>query len=112
MGHFADPPEGGQKWHESDDDEEEESFIIIDGVPIDAATLSYLDSSGAPLAIPRMGVKELRAELAARHAAVAGNKKDLAKRLQKLRQDAARGATPFAQQKIARKVCPTCLQPE
>ena len=56
-----------------------------------------------------MGVKELRAELAARHAAVAGNKKELAKRLQKLRQDAARGATPFAQQKLARKVCPTFL---
>jgi hypothetical protein len=56
--------------------------IIIDGVHVDPQTLSCLDASGAPLAITRMGVKELRAELAARRAPVAGNKKELAKRLQ------------------------------
>ena len=58
------------------------SAIIIDGVHVDPQTLSCLDASGAPLAITRMGVKELRAELAARRAPVAGNKKELAKRLQ------------------------------
>lgn len=41
-----------------------------------------VDASGVPLAVTRMGVRELRAELAARRAPVSGNKKELVKRLQ------------------------------
>jgi len=58
------------------------SQLVIDGVSIDPVTLVCLDGNGAPLAVSRMGVRELRAELAARKAPVSGNKKELAKRLQ------------------------------
>ncbi|PSC67015.1 plastid transcriptionally active 3 [Micractinium conductrix] len=61
------------------------ALLVIDGVSMHPQTLVALDAGGAPLAVSRMGVRELRAELAARKAPVSGNKKDLAKRVQKLR---------------------------
>lgn len=71
--------------------------LQVDGVRLDPATLAAVDAAGTALAVSRMGVRELRAELAARRAAVGGNKKDLAKRLQKLRQlDARLAAAPRA----------------
>lgn len=54
----------------------------IDGVHVDPLLLSVVDPAGNPVAVSRMSVKELRAELVARRATVSGNKKDLAKRLQ------------------------------
>jgi hypothetical protein len=68
--------------------------LDIDGVSVDPLQLCAVDGGGAPLAVSRMTVRELRAELAARRAPVAGNKKELARRVQKLRQlDGTRSAT-------------------
>lgn len=77
----AHPPAG----HGEQVDVAESAALVIDGVRLHPQLLCALDAAGAPLAVSRMGVRELRAELAARRAPVAGNKKDLAKRLQKLR---------------------------
>lgn len=74
--------------------------LIIDGVSVDPLTLFATDVTGAQLAVSRMGVRELRAELAARRAPVSGNKKELARRLQKLRQlDSTRSAPGGARAK-------------
>lgn len=62
------------------------TYLYIDGVRIDPKSLTCVDGLGATMAITRMGVRELRAELAARKVALSGNKKDLGKRVQKLRQ--------------------------
>ncbi len=72
---------GRAQGHEEDADQER-PWIVVDGVRIDPHTMSVCNDAGAPIAVSRMGIRELRAELAARRAPVSGNKKDLTKRLQ------------------------------
>ena len=62
--------------------------MVIDGVRLDPITLCATNSDGEPLMANKMGVKELRAELAARQCPLRGNKKELARQLQKARTEA------------------------
>jgi hypothetical protein len=67
---------------------------------VDPLLLCVVDAEGNTMPVSRMNVKELRAELVARRAPMSGNKKELSKRVQKLRlMDGTRGAASTSLQR-------------
>jgi hypothetical protein len=60
-------------------------WVVIDGVRLDPATLCAINDDGEILLPNKMGVKELRAELAARQSPLRGNKKELTRLLSRAR---------------------------
>jgi hypothetical protein len=81
-------------WMEQVNAEDTEKELIVDGITLDPNTLCALDEEGNQLPIAKMNVKELRAELAARKSPLRGNKRELARQLQKARvEDEVQGAT-------------------
>ena len=69
-------------------DTSDKEWLVIDGIPLDPVTLCAVGPDGNQLAPTKMGVKELRAELAARQSPLRGNKRELTRQLQKARAEA------------------------
>ncbi|GAB4815416.1 hypothetical protein N2152v2_002462 [Parachlorella kessleri] len=76
------PAEAGEAGQEG---EEGRSFVFMDGVRLDASSLRIVTERGGPVALSKVTVREIRAELTARRQPLYGNKKELIKRLQKAR---------------------------
>lgn len=69
-------------------DTAEVDWLEIDGIQLDPVTLCAVAADGTPLPVTKMGVKELRAELAVRQSPLRGNKRELVRQLQKARAEA------------------------
>jgi hypothetical protein len=75
------PVEEGSLGDATDASPRTSEIYTVDGVRLDAATLMAVNNEGSPLLPSKMGVRELRAELAARRYPLKGSKKDLQKKL-------------------------------
>lgn len=60
-------------------------WVVIDGIRLDPVTLCAVNDDGGIMLPNKMGVKELRAELAARQSPLRGNKKELTRLLSRAR---------------------------
>lgn len=67
---------------EGEEEGEGPEFLSVDGVRLDPASLRAVDAKGKPMAISRLTVREMRAELTARRQPLYGNKKELTARLE------------------------------
>ena len=57
-------------------------LLEVDGALLDPQTLCCVDEGGAVIAVSKLSLRDMRAELSARRLPLYGTKKDLAKRLQ------------------------------
>lgn len=80
-------------WIEAAGEESKTQQVYIDGVCLDDQTLCVTDDAGNPIAVTKMTVKQLRAELSLRNQETRGNKAVLIKTLKKARAAAAEGGS-------------------
>ena len=78
-------------WVEAAGAESKTQQVFIDGVCLDDQTLCVTDDAGNAMAVTKMTVKQLRAELSLRNQETRGNKAELIRTLKKARKAAEEG---------------------
>ena len=90
-------------WIEAAGEESKTQQVFIDGVCLDDQTLCVTDDAGNPMAVTKMTVKQLRAELSLRNQETRGNKAELVRTLKKARAAAEEGSTAASEPADSKK---------
>lgn len=90
-------------WVEAAGAESKTQQVFIDGVCLDDQTLCVTDDAGNAMAVTKMTVKQLRAELSLRNQETRGNKAELVRTLKKARAAADEGASAASEPADSKK---------